>query len=77
MLSLVYSCHHTNHNFFGIVKVSTKSSSYKFVISMSVIAPLALSVLRIPVPELLSTEALKGIIDAAISIEAATDYTGE
>ena len=44
---------------------------------MSVIAPLALSVLKIPVHELLSTEALKGITDAANSVDAATDYAGE
>ena len=45
--------------------------------SMSVIAPSALSVVRIPVHELLSTEALKGITDAANSIDAARNYEGE
>ena len=44
---------------------------------MSEIAPLALSVLRIPVHEILSTEGLKGIIDAANSVNTATDYAGE
>ena len=44
---------------------------------MSVIASQALSVVRIPVHELLSAEALKGIEDAAVSVDTATDYTGE
>ena len=44
---------------------------------MSGIAPSAISGLRIPVHELLSTEALKGISDAANSVITATDYTGE
>ena len=44
---------------------------------MSVIAPVTLSVLRIPVHELLSTEAFKWRTDAANSVDAATDYAGE
>ena len=44
---------------------------------MSVITPLAISVLKILVHELLPTEALNWITDAANSVDAATDYAGE